>query len=197
MKLFKRRAKTESGSQPKDQEVVVDEQPSEAAAVPVAQQDGLAASVSSVVADDRTAKSAEPGMFERLRAGLGRSRSQLSEGLASLVLGKKQLDPALMEALEEQLIMADLGLETSARVLELLRQRLDRKSLSATETVMSALKATLVELLIDQEQPLTTRGPSSFCDSGCGGQRRGENNNHWQAGPSISAGRPQCHAGCG
>ena len=162
MKLFKRRAKTESGSQPKDQEVVVDEQPSEAAAVPVAQQDGLAASVSSVVADDRTAKSAEPGMFERLRAGLGRSRSQLSEGLASLVLGKKQLDPALMEEIEEQLIMADLGLETSARVLELLRQRLDRKSLSATETVMSALKATLVELLMDQEQPLKTEGHRPF-----------------------------------
>jgi hypothetical protein len=54
MKLFKRRAKTESGSQPKDQEVVVDEQSSEAAAVPVAQQDGLAAS-----------GSAEPGRVER------------------------------------------------------------------------------------------------------------------------------------
>ena len=166
MKLFKRRAKTESGSQPKDQEVVVDEQSSEAAAVPVAQQDGLAASGSSAAADEREAvlpvKSAEPGMFERLRAGLGRSRSQLSEGLASLVLGKKQLDPALMEALEEQLIMADLGLETSAHVLELLRQRLDRKSLSATETVMSALKATLVELLVDQEVPLKTEGHRPF-----------------------------------
>ena len=165
MKLFKRRANTESGSQPKDQEVVVDEQPSEAVAVLAVPQDGLAASDSSVAADDRgvlPAKSAEPGMFERLRAGLGRSRSQLSEGLASLVLGKKQLDPALLEALEEQLIMADLGLETSARVLELLRQRLDRKSLSASETVMTALKATLVELLIDQELPLKTEGHRPF-----------------------------------
>ena len=82
MKLFKRRAKTESWSQPKDQEVVVDEQSSEAAAVPVSQQDGLAASGSSAASDEREAvlpvKSAEPGMFERLRAGLGRSRSQLS-----------------------------------------------------------------------------------------------------------------------
>ena len=67
-----------------------------------------------------------------------------------------------MEALEEQLIMADLGLETSAHVLELLRQRLDRKSLSATETVMSALKATLVELLVDQEVPLKTEGHRPF-----------------------------------
>ena len=138
MKLFKRLAKTEPEPQPKDQEVEVDEQPPEAvaAAVPAAEQEGRAPSYPSLTADEHEAvlpaKSAEPGMFQRLRAGLGRSRSQLSEGLASLVLGKKQLDPALVEAIEEQLIMADLGLETSARVLDLLRQRLDRKSLSAT-----------------------------------------------------------------
>lgn len=166
MKLFKRRAKTESGSQSGGQEVAVDAQPSEEPRVPAAQQDRSPASTPSAEPDHREealpAKPAEPGMFERLRAGLGRSRSQLSEGLASLVLGKKQLDPALMEALEEQLIMADMGLETSARVLELLRQRLDRKSLAATETVMSALKATLVELLIDQELPLKVEGHCPF-----------------------------------
>ena len=69
---------------------------------------------------------------------------------------------AQLKALEEQLIMADMGVEAAARVLELLRQRLDRKSLSATETVMSALKATLVELLIDQELPLKTEGHRPF-----------------------------------
>ena len=59
-----------------------------------------------------------------------------------------------MEALEEQLIMADLGLEATHRVLELLRQRLDRKALGAEETVMSALKDTLTELLAEQQKPL-------------------------------------------
>ena len=107
MKLFKRRAKTESGSgsQSEGQKVTVDAQPSEEALVPAAQLDGSPASTPSAEADHREEalpdKPAEPGMFERLRAGVGRSRSQLSEGLASLVLGKKQLDPALMEALEE------------------------------------------------------------------------------------------------
>ena len=203
MKLFKRRAKTESGSgsQSEGQKVTVDAQPSEEALVPAAQLDGSPASTPSAEADHREEalpdKPAEPGMFERLRAGLGRSRSQLSEGLASLVLGKKQLDPALMEALEEQLIMADMGLETSARVLELLRQRLDRKSLAATETVMSALKATLVELLIDQELPLNVEGHRPFVILVVGVNGAGENNDDWQAGPSISTGGPQCHARCG
>ena len=97
------------------------------------------------------------GIQWRLRAAQAwpkSDRGQLTEGLASLVLGKKQLDPALLEALEEQLIMADLGLEATDRVLESLRQRLDRKSLAEEETVMSALKETLVEMLADQEQPL-------------------------------------------
>lgn len=94
-------------------------------------------------------------LFGRLRSGLSRSRGQFTEGLASLVLGKKQLDPELLEALEEQLIMADLGLETTERVLELLRQRLDRKALAAEESVLSALKETLVELLEDQERALS------------------------------------------
>lgn len=165
MKLFKRRAKTEFGSKSEDQAAAEGGQSPEAAAATTAQQDGPAAG-SPTATDDRgealAAKPPEAGMFERLRTGLGRSRSQLSEGLASLILGKKQLDPALMEALEEQLIMADMGVEASARVLELLRQRLDRKSLSATDTVMSALKATLVELLIDQELPLKTEGHRPF-----------------------------------
>ena len=148
MKLFKRRPKTDSGERALPAEV-------DHAA------DGLAndakdATEERVAIDPQTASNATPleasgqsvesqgseassGVFERLRHGLSRSRGQFTEGLASLVLGKKQLDPALLEALEEQLIMADLGLEATDRVLESLRQRLDRKSLTEEETVMSAL----------------------------------------------------------
>ena len=101
-------------------------------------------------------------LFGRLRSGLSRSRGQFTEGLASLVLGKKQLDPELLEALEEQLIMADLGLETTERVLESLRQRLDRKALSAEESVLSSLKETLIELLEDQERALSLEQHKPF-----------------------------------
>jgi len=117
--------------------------------------------------DDSSSPSAaepqrSPGMFQRLRMGLSRSRHQFSEGLATLVLGKKQLDPELLEALEERLIMADLGLEATSSVLESLRQRLDRKDLAASETVMSALKATLTALLADREQALTLSSHRPF-----------------------------------
>ena len=57
---------------------------------------------------------------------------------------------------------ADLGVEATRHVLESLRTRLDRKDLAASETVMSALKATLTELLADREIPLAISDHSPF-----------------------------------
>ena len=155
MKLFKRRPKPESSARAvsADSVAATDTDTDAAAAEPSAGPDAAAVPASGSTAESQPAE-ASAGVLGRLREGLSRSRDQFTEGLASLVLGKKQLDPALLEALEEQLIMADLGLEATDRVLESLRQRLDRKSLSAEETVMSALKETLAELLMDQEQSL-------------------------------------------
>ena len=153
MKLFKRRPKPENSARAESADSDASTDTDAAAAEPNAGADTAAAPASGSTAEPQPAE-ATAGVFGRLRTGLSRSRDQFTEGLASLVLGKKQLDPALLEALEEQLIMADLGLEATDRVLESLRQRLDRKSLSAEETVMSALKETLTELLMDQEQSL-------------------------------------------
>ena len=163
MKLFKRRAKPDR--QPDDVKKDYQEETSlSGVETPTPEH--------SAVPDESTAAAKDPalapteesgsGVFERLRSGLSKSRGHFTEGLASIVLGKKQLDPALLEALEEQLIMADLGLETTEKVLELLRQRLDRRELSAQESVMSALKETLTELLADQECPLDITGHRPF-----------------------------------
>ena len=153
MKLFKRRPKPENSARAVSADSDAATDTDAAAAEPSAGADAAALPASGSTAESQPAE-ASTGVLGRLRQGLSRSRDQFTEGLASLVLGKKQLDPALLEALEEQLIMADLGLEATHRVLESLRQRLDRKSLSAEETVMSALKETLTELLMDQEQSL-------------------------------------------
>ena len=163
MKLFKRRAKpdeikTETLTESDSADTQTSTDNADGGATPVA------AGSSTPTGDAGGAAPSElsSSVFERLRSGLSRSRGQLSEGLASLVLGKKQLDPTLLEALEEQLIMADLGLEAAERVLESLRLRLGRSELSAQETVMSALKETLTELLADQESPLSIEAHHPF-----------------------------------
>ena len=153
MKLFKRRPKPENSVRAVSADSDSATDTDAAATEPIVGAGAAAVPASGPTAESQPAE-APSGVLGRLRKGLTRSRDQFTEGLASLVLGKKQLDPALLEALEEQLIMADLGLEATDRVLESLRQRLDRKSLSAEETVMSALKETLTELLMDQEQSL-------------------------------------------
>jgi fused signal recognition particle receptor len=166
MKFFKRRTKPERGA---DAEASPDSVNASSSGQPLApQEDGNrdaadraqqeAAQDPPVLSQPSASHTDEKvGMFERLRAGLSRSRGQFAEGLANVVLGKKQLDPALLEALEEQLIMADLGLDTTKRVLELLRQRLDRKDLATEEPVMTALRETLVDLLAEHQAPLDVR----------------------------------------
>jgi fused signal recognition particle receptor len=164
MKLFKRRAKSgHQADEAKDDAIMdgVKSSVSELSTGPDEVVEG-GPGTAPLAAGESGASQSGPGVFERLRSGLSRSRGQFTEGLASVVLGKKQLDPALSEALEEQLIMADLGVETTERVMELLRQRLDRSELSAQEPVMSALKETLTELLADQECPLDITGHRPF-----------------------------------
>tara|TARA_B100001063_G_scaffold49773_1_gene43785 strand:- start:80 stop:1180 length:1101 start_codon:yes stop_codon:yes gene_type:complete len=157
MKLFKRRAKPDS--QPEGVKGMDPAQAADSAQTSAGEEGEVTAEGAGQDVPAPVGQAAPPEtsatLFGRLRSGLSRSRGQFTEGLASLVLGKKQLDPELLEALEEQLIMADLGLETTERVLELLRQRLDRKALAAEESVLSALKETLVELLEDQERALS------------------------------------------
>ena len=173
MKFFKRRAKQESGAEtesPPDRRhdpmpsVELPSAPPKAGIGETADrvQQGEAQDLPVTSQQSDTLSDGNAGMFVRLRAGLSRSRGQFAEGLASLVLGKKQLDPALLEELEELLIMSDLGLETTERVLESLRQRLDRKELAAEEPVMTALKETLVDLLADHQVALDVGAHQPF-----------------------------------
>ena len=104
MKLFKRRPKPENSARSvsADSDAATDTDTDAAAAEPSAGADAAAVPASGSTAESQPAE-ASAGVFGRLRKGLSRSRDQFTEGLASLVLGKKQLDPALLEALEEQL----------------------------------------------------------------------------------------------
>jgi len=86
---------------------------------------------------------------EGLRRGLTKSRE--SEGffgrLRSLFSGKRQLDTALVSELEEVLLTSDVGVETTALLLERVRQGLEKGELSDTEKVWDALRAEALRVL--------------------------------------------------
>src|SRR5690606_7145340 len=71
----------------------------------------------------------KPGFFSRIRAGLSKTRHGFTDGLANLLLGKKEIDDDLLEELETQLIRADVGVETTRAIMARLSARFGRKEL--------------------------------------------------------------------
>ena len=79
---------------------------------------------------------------QRMRSALSRT----GEGIGSLFLGTKVIDEALLEELETSLIMADVGIETTTKIIAELTKQLDRKSLKDG----AALKDALYEILLNK-----------------------------------------------
>ena len=97
---------------------------------------------------------AEPkGWAARLRAGLARTRTQLSGKLAAVFRSGK-IDDALYEELETILLTSDVGVAGTGRVLDSLRSRVKREGLTDSADVKAALQAVLTELLAPLEQTL-------------------------------------------
>jgi fused signal recognition particle receptor len=94
------------------------------------------------------------GWLGRIRAGLSKTRAGLADGLGSLFLGGKRLDDDLLEDLETRLLMADVGLDATRRILDGLTERLGRKDLVTPEVVRTALAEDMTALLAPCEQPL-------------------------------------------
>ncbi|MGA7801924.1 MAG: signal recognition particle-docking protein FtsY [Gammaproteobacteria bacterium] len=94
------------------------------------------------------------GLFARLKAGLRKTRTGLTDGVASLVLGRRQIDDDLLDELETQLLVADIGVEATAGIIQDLTQRVKRKQLGDAEALMAALREDLGTILAPCTQPL-------------------------------------------
>lgn len=104
----------------------------------------------------------EIGFYARLKRGLSRTGNQLSSGLGTLFLGKKAIDDELLEELESQLLMADMGLEATQRVVTDITGRVSRKELADGEALMQATKAALLDIIRPCEQSLEPMGVAPF-----------------------------------
>jgi fused signal recognition particle receptor len=93
------------------------------------------------------------GVLARLREKLGRTRSNLTDGLANLLLGRKQIDDDLLEELETLLVTADVGIEATQRIIGDITGKVKRKELSDPEKLNGVLKQELAQILADAEAP--------------------------------------------
>lgn len=94
------------------------------------------------------------GVFARIKRGLARTSDQFTTGLGNLFLGKKVIDDELMEELETQLLMADVGVDATADIIDDLTARVERKQLGDAQALLGALRESLYDLLAHVEQPL-------------------------------------------
>jgi fused signal recognition particle receptor len=102
----------------------------------------------------------KPGLFARLQERLSRTRHNLTDGLANLVLGRKQIDDDLLEELETLLLTADVGVEATSRIIRNLTERVKRKELADPDALSLALKQQLLEILQQSDTPLPERDTS-------------------------------------
>jgi len=100
-----------------------------------------------------TDEAAKGGFLKRLRARLNRGDSWLTYDLARLAPGGR-IDEETLEELESLLIMADVGIETSERIIADLEKRLARKELGDVDALRTGLKAGLLSILDPVEVPL-------------------------------------------
>jgi fused signal recognition particle receptor len=93
------------------------------------------------------------GFFARLKQGLSKTRQNLGGGLIDLFRGK-QIDDDLFEELETHLLLADVGVETTMKIIDSLTQSANRKQLKDASALYDLLKAELKKVIEDVTQPL-------------------------------------------
>ena len=98
------------------------------------------------------------GFFDKIKAGLTKTREALSGTLGSVFSGFSEIDDDFYDELEESLILADLGVDTSVKAVGRLRKAVREQHLKTTEEAREALKEILVDMLSvgDTELNLST-----------------------------------------
>jgi fused signal recognition particle receptor len=93
-------------------------------------------------------------LFRRLYNRLSRTRDNLAGGISGLILGKKTIDDELLEEIETQLLIADIGVEATQSIIEDLTARVSRRQIKDPEALMEVLRENMRELLMPCSQPL-------------------------------------------
>ena len=100
----------------------------------------------------------KPSLFSRLKSGLSKTGSSLTEGFGNLFMGKKQIDDEVLEELETRLLMADVGIEATQKIIKDLTQQVDRNELNDTEALMQSLYRSMSDILKPVAKPLEIDG---------------------------------------
>ncbi len=113
----------------------------------------------------------EPGLLERLKAGIQKTRAGLLEKLEDAVSGRKEIAAEVFEELEYALITADIGAKTTTEILERIRQRVERSKTADIGELKALIREHLLEILQSTERdlPQVTEPPAVILVVGVNG----------------------------
>ncbi|WP_233967708.1 signal recognition particle-docking protein FtsY [Pectobacterium polaris] len=113
-----------------------------------------------VVAQEQERPTKE-GFFARLKRSLVKTRQNLGSGFIGLFRGKK-IDDDLFDELEEQLLIADVGVETTRKIIGSLTEHASRRQLKDADTLFVKLKEEMAEILAKVDAPLNIEGKTPY-----------------------------------
>jgi fused signal recognition particle receptor len=116
--------------------------------------DQLVARPQADTAEQPEASAAKNGLFTRLKQRLSKTGNTLTEGMATFVLGKKEIDDALLAELEDRLLLADVGVDATRELIDRLAARVKRRQLAVADALMAALHEEMAGMLAPVSQPL-------------------------------------------
>lgn len=95
-----------------------------------------------------------PGILDRLRNGLQKTRTVLCTDIEDLFKGKPAIDESVLDAIENRLLQADLGVEATTRIMAALRAAAKRNGIGTAAEVIAALRQEMLEILLPVQQQL-------------------------------------------
>ena len=99
------------------------------------------------------------GFFEKLKQGMSKTKTSLDEKISNVFKSFKKVDEDFLDELEEILIMSDIGMDTSIKIMNNLRQRIKKEKIQDEEEVKEALRKEMIEILskVDISLKLNTK----------------------------------------
>ena len=110
----------------------------------------------------------EPGLLERLKASVSKTKAALSETVDNIFLGERRIDPTVLKQLETALLGADLGVKPTREILDSVKEKLDRNALSDAGQLKREIKMQIVRIL-NATAPANGNSPAASRSAGTNG----------------------------
>ncbi len=109
------------------------------------------------------------GFFSKIKQGLQKTRASLSNGVNSIINSFTRIDEDLFEELEEILVMADIGVNTSTEICDIVRKKIKEQGIKDPQVIRGLLKEIITEMLGEDKGLTLNTKPSIILVIGVNG----------------------------